>query len=136
MFLWRALAGNGVDVGMSLTQMLSYTYINALLSELLLVGTMLSTWNYDGQLLNLYVRPAPIFGQVISHTIGGWLPMLVLFSLPMLCVAPIFKIYIIPSTMWVFPSLLLCISLGFAVDFIFACVTYTIKGNIVAWICN
>jgi ABC-2 type transport system permease protein len=132
MFLWRVIAGSGIDAGMSLSQLLTYTYINALLGEMLIVRTMASSWNYEGQLINLYARPAPVFGQIIAHTVGTWIPMLIIFSLPMLIIAPLFNITIIPATLWFFPSLILCISLGFAIDFIFACVTIRLRG--MAWL--
>jgi len=132
MFLWRVIASDGTDVGMTLGQLLTYTYINALLSEMLVVRTLASSWNYEGQLISLFARPFPVFGQLIAQTIGGWIPMLFVFSLPMLLIAPLFGISIVPATMWFFPSLLLCISLGFAIDFIFACVTMRLKG--MAWL--
>lgn len=132
MFLWRVIAENGTDTGMSLTQLLSYTYINALLSEMLVVRTMVSAWNYEGQMLSLFARPFPVFGQIIAQTVGGWIPMFVIFSLPMFALAPLFGISIIPSSVWFFPSLILCISLGFAIDFIFACITIRMKG--MAWL--
>ena len=132
MFLWRVIAGSGVEVGMSLSQLLTYTYVNALLSEMLVVRTLASSWNYEGQLLNLFARPLPVFGQLIAQTVGGWIPMLLIFSLPMFIIAPLFGITIVPATMWFFPSLLLCISLGFALDFIFACVTIRLRG--MAWL--
>jgi len=128
MFLWRVLASGGVEVGMSLEQMLTYTYINSLLGGMLVVQTFMSSWNYEGQVLNLYLRPQPIFGQIIAQTIGEWIPMLLLFSLPMLFIAPLIGITVIPATLWFIPSLLLCISLGFAIDFIFSCVTIRLKG--------
>ena len=132
MFLWRVLAESGTDTGMSLQQLLTYTYINALLSQMLVVRTLASSWNYDGQLINMYARPFPVFGQLIAQTAGGWLPMLLIFSLPMLIIAPLFGITIIPASFWFFPSLLMCISLGFAIDFIFACVTIRLRG--MAWL--
>ncbi len=132
LFFWRVLAGQGVDTGMSLTQMLSYTYVNALLSELLTVRTFASSWSYEGQLINLYTRPLPIFGQIIAQTVGGWGRRLLIFSLPMLLASPIFGVKVIPVTLWFFPSLLLCISLGFAVDFLFACLTIRLRNS--AWL--
>jgi ABC-2 type transport system permease protein len=132
MFLWRVIAGGGVDAGMSLEQLLSYTYVNALLGELFVVRTVASSWSYEGQLISLFARPFPVFGQLIAHTAGGWIPMLIIFSLPMLIIAPLFGINIIPATLWFFPSLILCVSLGFAIDFIFACVTIRLRG--MAWL--
>jgi len=132
MFLWRVIAGGDTDVGMTLTQLLTYTYINALLGEMLVVRTMASNCSYEGELINLYARPMPVFGQLVAQTVGGWVPMFVVFSLPMLVVGPLFGISVIPATLWFFPSLLLCISLGFALDFIFACVTIRLRG--MAWL--
>jgi len=128
MFLWCVLADSGVEVGMSLPQMLTYTYMNALLSEMLVVRTFASSWGYDGKLVSLFTHPMSLFGQIIAQTVGGWLPMLLFFSLPMLCAAPLFGISVLPVSIWFVPSLLLCISLGFAIDFIFTCVTIRLRG--------
>ena len=132
MFLWKVIAGSGVDVGMNLKQMLTYTYISALLSELLAVHTFASAWNYEGKLIGLFTRPYSVFGQIMAQTAGGWVPMLLLFSLPMAFAAPLFGITIIPETLWFFPSLLLCVSLGFAIEFFFVCVTIRLRG--MAWL--
>jgi ABC-2 type transport system permease protein len=128
MFLWRVLAGSGVDVGMSLNQMLTYTYMNALLIEMLAVRTFASNWNYDGKLVSLFGHPISVLGQIAAQSIGSWIPMLLLFSLPMLCIAPFLGINIVPATLWFFPSLLLCISLGFGIDYIFTCITIRLRG--------
>ena len=134
MFLWRVIAADGVDVGMTLEQLLTYTYINALLSQMLVVRTMASDWSYEGQLISLFARPASVFGQIIAQTVGGWIPMLLIFSLPMFFIAPLFGIAAAPATIWFFPALLLCVSLGFAIDFIFACLTIRLRG--MAWLVN
>jgi len=132
MFLWRIIAGSGTDAGMTLGQLLTYTYVNALLSEMLVVRTSASSWNYEGQLISLFARPFSVFGQLAAQTVGGWIPMLLIFSLPMLMIAPLLGISVIPATAWFFPSLLLCISLGFAIDYIFACITIRLRG--MAWL--
>lgn len=130
--LWRVLLQNGAEADMSLDQMLTYTYLNALLAELLVVRTQFSGWTYEGELVSLFNRPMPLFGQIIAQTAGEWAPMLAAFSLPMALVAPLFKISLHPATPWFFVSLLLCIALGFAIDFIFACFTIRLKG--MAWL--
>lgn len=132
MFLWRVLASRGMDVGMSLSQLLSYTYINALLTDQLVVKTYMSDWDYDSKSTALFTRPMPVFGQVIARTAGEWVPALLLFSLPMLAVAPIFGIQVLPVTLWFLPSLLLCASLGFAFEFLFFCVTIRLRN--VSWL--
>ena len=42
MFIWKSLAGRGYEVEMSLSQLMSYTYVNALLTDMMIVETYLS----------------------------------------------------------------------------------------------
>ncbi len=132
MFIWRIITARGVDAGMSLIQLLSYTYVNALLSNILIVDTFINDWDSAGKCASLFPRPMSIFGQVISRTVGEWTPTLLLFSLPMALIAPVFGIQIIPQTLWIIPSLILCASLGFAFEFLFFCVTLRLKN--VVWL--
>jgi len=132
MFIWRIITANGVDAGMTLPQLLSYTYVNALFANILIVDTFINDWDSAGKCAILFSRPMSVFGQVISRTIGEWAPTLLLFSLPMAAIAPLFGIQIIPQTLWVIPSLILCASLGFAFEFLFFCVTLRLKN--VVWL--
>lgn len=132
MFIWKSLAEGGYEVEMSVSQLLSYTYVNALLTDMMVVNTCLSSWNYDTRSMELFIRPLPVFGQIISRTVGEWMPMLLLFSLPMFLAAPLLKIRILPKTFWVIPSLLLSVSLGFAFEFLFYCVTIKLRN--VSWL--
>lgn len=132
MFIWRSLADSGYEVEMSVSQLLSYTYVNVLLADMMIVETYLSAWDYDTKSMEMYTRPMPVFGQVISRTIGDWVPMLLLFSVPMFLVGPVLKIQILPKTLWVIPSLVLCASLGFAFEFLFYCVTIRLRN--VSWL--
>lgn len=126
-FLWRTVISSGVQVGMSLDQMLTYTYVSAILSDLLAVKTPASGWLSEGVLLKLYGRPLSVPGQLVSITAGGWLPMLFLFSLPAAGIAPLMGIRLIPASPLFFCSLFLCVSLGFAVDFLFACLSIKLR---------
>jgi len=126
-YLWTVVMSAGVEVGMSLGQMLTYTYVSALLADMLVVKTAASGWLSDGVLLKLYGRPMPIFSQLAAQTIGGWTPMLLLFSLPAALIAPLFGVRLIPASSHFIISLLLCISLGFAVDFLFACLSIKLR---------
>lgn len=132
MFIWKSLSGSGCRIEMSVTQLLSYTYVNALLADLTIVSTCLSAWNYDTQSMEMFTRPIPVFGQVISRTVGEWVPMLLLFSLPMFLMAPLLGIRVLPKTLLAFPSLLLSVSLGFAFEFLFYCVTVRLRN--VSWL--
>jgi len=128
-FLWRVVMSSGVQVGMSLNQMLAYTYASALLADMLVVETVASGWLSEGVLMRLYGRPLSVLGQLAAQTIGGWMPMLLLFSLPMAVVSPLFGVSLIPVSPLFFVSLLLCVSLGFAVDVLFACLSIKLRNT-------
>ncbi|HSL94108.1 MAG TPA: hypothetical protein VK905_05830 [Bacillota bacterium] len=129
LLLWRSLMSGGVDTGMTLDQMLTYTFLGTLFASLLVVQTPASNWLYEGLIINLYQRPMGVLRHLAAQTVGGWLPDLVLFTLPMLLASPLLGVKLVTQgmTWWFVPSLLLCISLGFAVDFIFACLTIRMK---------
>ena len=130
-FLWRSLASGGADLGgFSLTQLLTYTCVSAILKAQLNVQSVAVTWHYEGQILDLYRRPQTIFGQLITSTIGGWLPELLFFSLPLALILPILGVIITPVSAWFWPCLALSISLGFAVDFLFSCYIIRMKNAI------
>lgn len=131
-FLWRVVMSSGVDVGMSTQQMLTYTYVSALLSDMLVVKTAASGWLSEGVLMKLYGRPLSVLGQLISQTIGGWLPMAALFSLPMAIISPLIGVSLKPASLWFMISLLLCISLGFAIDVLFACLSIKLRN--ISWL--
>lgn len=127
LFLWRSLMQSGVDAGMTLAQMLTYTFMGAVLSDLLVVRTQASSWLYEGMFISLYQRPTGVILHLVSQTVGRWIPQLLFFTVPMLLAAPLFGVHLTPRSYWTFPSLLLCISLGFSVDILFACVTIRLQ---------
>lgn len=120
LLLWRTLMRSDVETGMQLSQLLTYTYASALLSGLLSIRSSLTNWFYDGILVSLYQRPMSVYGHVISQTLGEALPLLLFFSVPMAFLSPLFGVSLSPATLWFIPSLLLCMSLGFAFEFLFA----------------
>lgn len=126
-FLWRSVLLSGAQVDMSLEQMLSYTFVGGLLADLLVVKTPASGWLSEGVLLKLYGRPISVLGQLAALTAGGWMPMLLLFSLPTALLAPLLGVRLLPASPYFFISLLLCISLGFAVDVLFACLSIKLR---------
>ncbi len=118
--LWRILISSGAKIDLTLDQMLTYTYMSALLSGLLVIQSPLGSWLYEGLVISLYQRPLSIYGHVIAQTLGSNLTTLVLFSLPMALISPLIGISITPHSWWFLLSLVLCTALGFALDFIFA----------------
>jgi len=120
LLLWRTLMGSGTQTGMQLSKLLTYTYISALLSGFLVVRSSLTNWFYDGVLVSLYQRPMSLYGHVISQSLGEAFPLFLMFSVPMAFLSPLFGVSLAPATLWFVPSLLLCMSLGFAFEFLFA----------------
>ena len=127
---WTVLFNNHTQSGMTLRQMLTYTCLSNLLGELLNVQTPATSWLGGDFFINACKRPTSILGDFTAQTVGGWLQMLLLFSLPMIMVLPLFGISMIPVSMWWFPSLLLTISLGFCIDYLFACLILRLRNAV------
>ncbi|MDR2817550.1 MAG: ABC-2 family transporter protein [Oscillospiraceae bacterium] len=134
-FLWKVVMSSGAKVDMTTEQMLTYAVLSALLADMLVVKTPASGWLSEGVLLKLYGRPLPVLGQLIALTVGGWVPMLLLFSLPMVILSPLLDVNLVPASPYFLLSFLLCISLGFAVDFLFACLSIKLR-NMTWLICR
>ena len=126
-FMWRVIITSGARVEMSLGQMLAYAYASSILSEMLVVRTAASGWLSEGVLMTLYSRPMSVLGQLAAQTVGGWVPMLAFFSLPMALIAPVFGVRLVPASPFFVLSLALCVSLGFAVDALFACLSIKLR---------
>jgi len=56
-YLWRVVISSGAQVGMTLPQMLTYTYVSALLADMMVVSTPATGWLSEGVLMQLYGRP-------------------------------------------------------------------------------
>lgn len=120
--IWRSLFLQGADMeGMTLNQLYVYTVLSTVLAPMLDVRTPASDWLHDGTMLSMYQRPAPVLGQLVAHTIGGWATHFLLLAAPAFAVALIAGVDLTPQSAWFLPSLLLAVAQGFAVDFLFAC---------------
>ncbi|MGI6344239.1 MAG: ABC-2 family transporter protein [Bacillota bacterium] len=124
LLLWRSLAEQGADLGgFTLGELLLYTLFSSVLSEQLNVVTPATTAFWEGSFISNYLHPLPIVLQLIAETVGSWLPGLLLYSIPMLAISPLLGIDLAPLLSNALPfvvSLFCAISLGFALDFIFA----------------
>ena len=132
LLIWKTFAESGLDLGgFTVDTLLTYTCVSAMLGQLLNIQTGAVTWHYDGGIIDLYRRPQTIFGQLITKTVGGLLPELIFFSLPIAAIMRFFGVNTIPATPLFFPCLLLSVSLGFAVDFLFTCFIIRLQNG--AW---
>ena len=128
LMIWRSLFLQGVDLeGMRLTQFYTYTVLSTILAPLLNLRTPASSWLHDGTMLGLYQRPAGIFAQLAAHTIGSWGMRLLCVPLPVLVISLACGLDLCPVSLWFFPSLVLSVLQGFAVDFLFACLLIRMK---------
>lgn len=123
LMIWTMLFSRGVDgEGMTLGQMLSYTLLSAAFNPLLDVRTPIPELLHEGKLTSLYQRPMGVFGQLTAQSMGSWGMHFAVFALPcLLLVAPLAGIDLMPQSPWVALSLLLTVSQGFAIDYIFGC---------------
>ena len=120
--IWCAILPEGAVIdGMTRQGMLVYVTVSSALAPLLDVRTPASGWLHDGTMLGLFLRPDGIFRQLTAHTVGGWLMPLAFYGLPLLVFASLLGFPPVPDSGWFWLSLALCISQGFAVDYLFAC---------------
>lgn len=126
--VWRAILPEGAVVdGMTRHGMLIYVTVSSALTPLLDVRTPASSWLHDGTLLGLFERPHSVFAQLAAHTVGGWLIPLGLYGAPLLLASAALGYAPIPASAWFYPSLVLCVCQGFAVDYLFACLQMAIR---------
>lgn len=122
LMIWRSLFLQGADMqGLTLNQVYVYTILSTVLAPMLDVRTPVSGWLHDGSVLKLYLRPRSLFSQLAAHTVGGWVLPLAVLSVPVTVIALLCGVDLRPASPWFFPSLVLTVSLGFAVDYLFAC---------------
>ena len=133
LMIWRSLFMQGADMqGLSLNQVYVYTILSTVLAPLLDVRTPASGWLHDGSVLKLYLRPRSLFAQLAAHTVGGWVLPLAILSFPVMGIALLCGVDLRPASLWFLPSLVLTVSLGFAVDYLFACLL--IRLNNLEWV--
>ncbi len=128
LMIWRSLFMKGVPQdGMTLNQFYVYTILSTVLAPLLNVRTPASSWLHDGTLLGLYQRPCGVLVQLAAHTIGGWMIRLLCLSMPVMLIALLCGVDMTPRNPWFLVSLVLAVTEGFAVDYLFACLLIRLR---------
>lgn len=122
--IWRTiLSGRGAVSGMTLGAVLTYTLIGEVFEEQFFLRTNLSDALWQGTIATRLLWPMGAFVQFSVEMLGYWSVGLVLFSLPLLLAAPLFGVSAAPASLQdgllFLPSLVLAISVGLAVEFIF-----------------
>lgn len=124
--LWRIiLDGKGVVSGMTIEAVLTYTFMAEVFRQQLECrGSGMEHAIWEGSIATRFLRPMGIFGQFAAEMFGRWFFVFVFFSIPLLCLSPLFGVTIIPSNMTTLGlfmlSLILAINVGMAIEFIFS----------------
>jgi ABC-2 type transport system permease protein len=88
--LWRYVLVDRVSGGpLTLAGVLTYTLVAEVFAEQLNVRTSLNQAFWEGTLVIRFLRPMGLVRQLSAETVGPWLIDLVLFSLPLIVVAPL-----------------------------------------------
>ena len=118
---------------MSKQQMLTYAVVSSAFSEQLCVYTPATTALWEGSIIYRFTRPLPVIGDLIAETVGRWVPSLLFYTLPVYLLSPLLGISVTPNSVangLLFAcSLLLGVSLGFCVDFVFSAVAMHLKNG-------
>lgn len=133
--LWRIiLAGKGTVSGMTLDDVLTYTLLSEVFAEPLSGRTELAWILFQGDLGGRFLRPMGLVAQLASEAVGRWLVGLVLFSLPLLLIAPLLGVSPVPRSLAALgafvPSLLLAVAVGLAIDHCFGALAVAFHHNV------
>jgi ABC-2 type transport system permease protein len=119
--LWRNVLAEHVSSGpLSLAGVLTYTLIAEVFAEQLNVRTSLNQAFWEGTLVMRFLRPVGLVRQLAAEMVGPWVVDFVLFSLPLLAVAPLLGVDPRPASpvagaLFVF-SLCLAVLVGLAME--------------------
>ena len=135
--LWRVLLPETGEVsGLTRDAVLTYTLIAEVFAGQISIRTGLDSALWHGDIANRFLRPVGIYGQFIAEMFGAGLPNLVLFSLPLFCLAPLLGVDPLPQSVLAgglfFVSLILGIAIGAAFDFIFASLMVLLEQSVYA----
>lgn len=133
--IWRALAAQGADLGgMTLRALLTYTLMASVWRQQLNILTPATSALWEGSIIGRFTRPVSILTSLAAETVGRWwVPVFVLYSLPLLLLSPLLGISCLPAGglcgALALCSLALSASLGFALDLCFAALAMRLKNG-------
>lgn len=133
--IWKALAGEGADLGsMDLQKLLTYTLMSSVLRQQLNILSPATSALWEGSIIGRYTRPIPIIGSFVIETIGRWwIPVFLFYGLPLWLLSPFLGINPLPAGLaagfQAALSLAASVSLGFAIDLLFASFAIRLKNG-------
>lgn len=133
--VWKALAREGADLGgMTLPALLTYTLMSSVLHQQLNIITPATASLWEGSIIGRYMRPFPVLTSFMAETVGRrWIPVFLFYGLPLWLAAPFLGIRSLPtdgiSALLAFLSLTVSVSIGFAMDLLFAAFAIRLKNG-------
>src|ERR1700730_2327825 len=130
--LWRTmLAGRETAAAMSLATVLTYTVVAEVFGQQLAVSTTLSEAFWEGTLVLRFLRPMGLVRQFAAEMSGRWALHFVLFSVPLVLLAPLLGVDPRPASpaagaLFVV-SLGLAILVGLAIEVLFGAITVALE---------
>jgi ABC-2 type transport system permease protein len=130
--IWRLLVlANPEASPLALDTLLTYALVAELVAPQIRVRTELTDAFWQGTIAQHYLRPMGLVAQFAAPLLGGWLVDLLLFSLPLLALAPWLGVDPSPASLeagLLFGlSLALCVCIGLALEFLFAALTVALE---------
>jgi ABC-2 type transport system permease protein len=130
--LWRLLFGDQAAVGgMTLAAVLTYTLIGEVLREQLDVRAGIDEAMWNGSIATRALRPGAIVGHFVGEMAGRWWLGVVLCSIPLLLLSPALGVDPLPAGLPALalfvPSLILSITVGLALEFLFGGLTVALS---------
>lgn len=133
--IWKALAQEGADLGgMPLSALLTYTLMSSVLHQQLNIVSPATSALWEGSIIGRYLRPLPVIASFVMETIGKWwIPVFLFYGLPLWLAAPFMGIRALPADArsgWLaLLSLVFSVSIGFALDLLFASFAIRLKNG-------
>jgi ABC-2 type transport system permease protein len=133
--LWRQILGpDGQASGYTTATVLTYTLIAEVFADQLAARTELVQTFWEGTFVNRLLQPVGLVGLFVAEMVGRWLLNLAIFSLPLLLLSPLLGVDPRPASSGAaalfVASLVLAVSVGVALDFIFGGLTIALEAPI------
>lgn len=133
--IWKAMDRQGADLGgFEIDQLITYSLMGSVLYQQLNIVTPATSSLWEGTIIGRYMRPMPVLGSFAAETVGRWwIPVFMFYSLPLWLGACMLGLRPLPVSAvnggLSVISLTLSISLGFAMDMLFAAFAIRMKNG-------
>ena len=129
--LWRVILSGRDQAAMSLGAVLTYTLISEVFAQQLSVRTTITESFWEGTFVLRFLRPMGLVRQFAAEMGGLWAVHFVLFSIPLLALAPLLGVDPRPASalngILFALSMCLAVLVGLAMEVLFAAITVAME---------